>query len=350
MSFQLLLTIATLASLVCGQQLRGKESRSLQVTTNAWPGATSTAVNSKSFTSNFSGVKYIAGATLADDRIWGADNDGVIWKLKWNTLGYWEADSLWGTTGRKLDQAYDSEGITFGSDPGFAYFANERIGSGSSSPSIMQFNTANPATAGSTLTPTKKWVVKSALPTASSNAGLEALTFIPNAYLVANGFKDVTTNAVFNPANYPQQVAGGVFFAGLEQNGNIYAFVLNNDLTFKLVATISSGETKIMDLEFDPKTGYLWSDCDNNCNGRHHIFTIVNGVFTNRAIVNPPTTTLGGLNIEGFTIEPESRCGVPAVNRKWAYWANDDDGKLYKAQIKCGTEASFLTLSPAPIV
>lgn len=62
------------------------------LTTRPWPSTDPTVwKNSASFTQNFSGIKFVAGATLADDRIWAADNDGVIWKLKWESTR-WIAD------------------------------------------------------------------------------------------------------------------------------------------------------------------------------------------------------------------------------------------------------------------
>jgi hypothetical protein len=139
-------------------------------------------------------------------------------------------------------------------------------------------------------------------------------------------------------------VSGGLFFAGLEQNGKVYIFNLNSDLTSNLINSFASGETKITDLEFDPKTGYLWTECDSGCAGRHHVFTITSGSFTEKANVNPPAgpTALAGLNIEGFTIEPESRCNT-VTNLKYAYWANDDNGALMRGQMHCGTAGSFLS-------
>lgn len=301
--------------------------------------------NSVTFTPNFSGIKYVAGAILTDDRIWGADNDGVIWKIKWDG-SKWIADSAWGSSGRTMNQAYDSEGIAIGDD-GLGYFSSERIGSGSTSLEIYQFSLANPTTAGSKLTPSKKWTVTSVLPTAATNLGLEALTFVPEAYLVNNGFKD-STGTLYSPSSYPLRVGGGVFFTGMEANGNVYAFVLNSDSTYKLLATIKSGESTIMDLEFDRATGYLWTSCDNNCAGRLHVFTITNGAFTEKAKISIAAgpITIDSKNVEGFTIEPEVRCGAVTANRKYAYWANDDDGALLRTLIKCGSEGNFLGLSP----
>jgi hypothetical protein len=315
-----------------------------------WPGASTYSTNSVSFTSNFSGIKYIAGSGgVTTDRIWGADNDGVIWKLKWDTFSAnWIADPTWGSTGRPLSLslplslAYDSEGITFGSNTNVGYFCTERVGSGVSRLTIAQFSTASPVTAGSALPILKEWILTGALPIVASNKGLEGLTFIPNNFLVGGCFKN-SAGVLYNPASYPLQVDGGVFFAGLEGNGRVYAFVLNSDMSFVLLASFSSGEYFITDLEFDPKTGYLWTSCDNQCAGVSHVFTITNGSFTMKAKISPPSAVMASQNLEGFTIEPDSRCNT-STNRKYAYWANDDNGNLIKAQIKCGVEAKFLSL------
>jgi len=298
---------------IFAETLRGKEeeSRSLLPGPVAWPGGAVTYTNAAAFTPNFSGIKYVPGNQFMNDVIWGVDNDSVIWKLKWNiqNWGGWIADPAWGINGRPLNVAYDSEGITFGSSTKYGYFSTERIGAGVSRLSILRF--------------------------------------IPDYYLQANGFK-TNANVLYNPASYPNRVESGIFFAGLEENGNIYGFVLNNGNTASLISSFSSGETRITDLDFDPNTGYLWTSCDNQCAGRHRVFTITNGVFTVKEIFNPPTAAMAALNIEGFTIEPESRCDI-ITNRKYAYWSNDDNGQLIRAEIKCDEEAR-LGIFPEPVV
>ncbi len=336
---------------IFAETLRGKEeeSRSLLPGPVAWPGGAVTYTNAAAFTPNFSGIKYVPGNQFMNDVIWGVDNDSVIWKLKWNiqNWGGWIADPAWGINGRPLNVAYDSEGITFGSSTKYGYFSTERIGAGVSRLSILRFSTLNPAAPGAVLTPTNEWVLTALLPVADSNRGLEGLTFIPDYYLQANGFK-TNANVLYNPASYPNRVESGIFFAGLEENGNIYGFVLNNGNTASLISSFSSGETRITDLDFDPNTGYLWTSCDNQCAGRHRVFTITNGVFTVKEIFNPPTAAMAALNIEGFTIEPESRCDI-ITNRKYAYWSNDDNGQLIRAEIKCDEEAR-LGIFPEPVV
>ena len=230
MLFFTVMAMVTVAVPALAQNLRG-QGFGLLLSEQVWPFSALTTKNSATFTANFSGIKYIVGATLTDDRIWGADNDGVIWKLKWDG-GMWIADLEWGTSGRNLNLAYDAEGITFGNDAGFAYFSTERIGKGSSRLTINQFLTANPSVAGSILTPTKEWLLSTAVTdvTVGSNAGFEAITFISNADLMNNGFKD-STGSFYNHALYPLQVIKVLFehatlisaFVGLEEAyGKVY--------------------------------------------------------------------------------------------------------------------------------
>jgi hypothetical protein len=260
----------------------------------------------------------------------------------------WVADTAWGVNGRPLNQAYDSEGISFGSSPKTAYVSIERIGNGVSRLSVLQISALLPVVPGSAVVPIREWDLTALLPVADSNRGLEGLTFVPDNYLVANLFK-TNANVLYNPQTYANKVDSGVFFVGLEENGNVYAFVLKTDNTAVLIASFSSGEARITDLDFDPSTGYLWTSCDNNCAARSRVFTITAGIFTLKEIYNPPTVAMAGQNVEGFTIEPESRCDK-ITNRKYAYWANDDTGSLIRAEIKCDDEAGIPGLFPKPVV
>ena len=65
------------------------------------------------------------------------------------------------------------------------------------------------------------------LPGLGKNAGLEAITWIPDDVLVAKGLLDENAGAKYNPAAYPDHGAG-LFFVGIEQNGQIIAYALNH--------------------------------------------------------------------------------------------------------------------------
>ena len=91
------------------------------------------------------------------------------------------------------------------------------------------------------------------------DAGLEAITWVPDELLVAKGFIDESKGARYNPADYAGH-GTGLFFAGVEQDGRIIAYALNRSTgTFSRVATIASGFPKVMELTYEPesRTGEL---------------------------------------------------------------------------------------------
>ena len=60
-----------------------------------------------------------------------------------------------------------------------------------------------------------------------ANLGLEAITWVPDTYLVASGFIDESTGAAYDPSRYPGH-GTGLFFVGVEANGIIYAYALDH--------------------------------------------------------------------------------------------------------------------------
>lgn len=79
----------------------------------------------------------------------------------------------------------------------------------------------------------------------SGNAGLEAITFVPNG---------------FHP--YADSSSGGLFYAGKEADGKIYVYDVNlsssGSVTYKGTITPVAGRTAIGGLQFEPETGVLY--------------------------------------------------------------------------------------------
>ncbi len=64
---------------------------------------------------------------------------------------------------------------------------------------------------------------------------------MPDSYLTSKGFVDEKTGAAYKPADYPNH-GDGLFFVGVEGNGSVYAYALDqNGTDFTKVATIASG-------------------------------------------------------------------------------------------------------------
>lgn len=107
-----------------------------------------------------------------------------------------------------------------------------------------------------------------------ANLRIEAITWVPDAFLVSQGFLDEKANRVYAPADYPGH-GDGLFAVGVEGNGNIYAYALNHtNSTFTRVATFSSGYTGVMGLEFDRELNNFWATCDDGCGNRSFILEI----------------------------------------------------------------------------
>lgn len=70
-----------------------------------------------------------------------------------------------------------------------------------------------------------EWHITDLLPEVSANMGIEAIEWIPNAEAKGRLF-DENTGEAYDPANYPNAVADGVFVVALEDNGRVYAFSL----------------------------------------------------------------------------------------------------------------------------
>ena len=116
--------------------------------------------------------------------------------------------------------------------------------------SILRFD---PSAAGTSLNATHEWNLTADLPAVGANLGIEAITWIPDAFLISRGFIDQTRgpSIVYNPADYPNHGAG-LFFVGLEANGMVYAYALDHvGGGFIRVATIATGLAGVMDLQFD---------------------------------------------------------------------------------------------------
>jgi hypothetical protein len=227
-------------------------------------------------------------------------------------------------------------GVTIGSD-GYGYFSSVFRGVFLNN-QIGRFSLGTPIGTGSVLI---SWnISSSALETLKIGVIGHGLAIVPDVFLVSNGFKE-SSGALYNPASYPLRVGGGVFFIGLDANLYIYAYVLNSDSTFKLLASIPVS-TLFADIEFDLASGYIWTTALTRPSSML-IFTITDGVFTGKINLRPPKSIADTARY--ITIEPESRC---LSNRKNMYWG-EPRGTLYRYQIPCGSEGKLL-VSPVPTV
>ena len=304
------------------------------VITSPWPGgaSVSTADDLNVFGTNLSGLAYEPSGTSAPGVLWAVRNGpSTLYRLvydgtKWtpDTTGGWSAGKQLRYPDGTGDP--DAEGVTLasGGPAGGVFVSTERNNSaGASRPAILRFVVSSPST---TLVATDDWNLTADLPVLGSNAGAEGIAWISDAVLVAKGLRDERTGAAYDPAGYPGH-GSGLFLAGIEQNGVIYAYALDQATgAYSRIATIPSGLAAVMDLEFEPETGLLWAVCDDTCSGRSTTLDVAQtGASAGRFVVTSTYERPAGmpnLNNEGFAIAPRREC---AGGLKPAFWTDDNN-------------------------
>jgi hypothetical protein len=288
------------------------------VAASAWPGspAISNADAANVFGGNLSGLAYQPSGSGATGVLWAVRNGpSTLYRLIYDG-SKWTPDTAngWGA-GKTLvypDGAGvpDAEGVTLaGGDANGIYVSVERNDSGgqanTSRPAVLRYDTSS---AGATLTATKEFNLTADIPGLGANAGLEAVTWVPDDQLVGKGFFDENAGAKYDPATYANHGAG-LFFAGVEQDGKILAYALNQQTgSFVRVATIASGFPKLMELTYEPETKQLWAICDDSCNGRTAKLDVSpTGRFAVTKTFERPAG-MPNLNNEGFAIAPQAEC------------------------------------------
>jgi hypothetical protein len=215
----------------------------------------------------------------------------------------------------------DSEGLTVGAD-GALYITTERDNSNNTIAldSVLRFD---PTAPGTTLIPTQQWNLTADFPELNvpgkANLGFEGVAFVPDTYLVQEGFVDQSIGSPYYPSDYPGHGAG-LFFTALENDGKLYAYALNDDGTAHRVAVVDTGMGHVMDVQFDADLQRIWALCDNTCEVSSTLLEVdATGTIVPDVVYARPAD-LPNVNIEGFAIAPDSTC-VEGV--KEAVWSDD---------------------------
>ncbi len=310
------------------------------ITSKPWP-AVVTGDDPVQFGKNLSGLFYEPGRNGAPAVLWAVQNKPAkIYRLLFNGT-VWAPDTAndWGA-GKTLRYPAkngdpDTEGVTWAElGTSIFYTATERDNHNDKDNrfSILRFDAS---AADTVLTATQEWNLTDDLPeVGEENKGLEAITWIPDTYLVSKGFLD-DNGVAYDPASYPSH-SFGLFIVGVEATGKLYAYLLpdSGDKARK-IATFSSSHPQVMGLEFDRDTGALWAACDNNCCGTQNVLGIVDGKFEVRRRFTRPSN-LPDSNYEGIALAPESECSGGFKN---FFWSDDDDRDNYSLRvgsIPCG--------------
>jgi hypothetical protein len=295
------------------------------------------------FGTNMSGLTYEPASGSSPAVLWAVQNSpSKLYRLV-ESGGTWVADANDGWANGKLMHyasgtgAPDCEGITKGADlsaPAM-YVATERDNNNNSVSRLVILRVDTSSTAGDLVT-TNEWNLTADLPVVGPNLGLEAITFVPDTALVAGGFVDEATQGAYNPALYANH-GGGLFFVGVEGNGNVYGYALDHAAnTFTRVATISSGQGGIMDLAWDREHGYFLGYCDNTCGNKTTLLRLTAGAFQIGRVFGPPST-LPASNNEGITFAPASEC---TAGQRGFFWSDDDQQgghAIRRGSLPCGS-------------
>jgi hypothetical protein len=301
----------------------------------AWPGGSTVAVadGSNVFGENLSGLSFESPSVL-----WAVNNGpGKLYRLV-PSGATWRPDPASGwSSGKSLHYANgsgdpDAEGVVVTPEGLFAATERDNDKDGTSLPKILRFDASS---SGSSLNATTEWNLKADLPAVDANSGPEGISWIPDSYLTAHGFRDERTGAAYTPGTYPGH-GSGLFFVGLEANGTIYAYALNQSGGgFTRIATITSGFGGVMDLEFEQESGRLWAVCDDTCQGRSATLGIdAQGKFAPTAVYDRPTG-MANYNNEGFAIAPQSTCSGGHKPVIWSDDANDANHALRSGTLTC---------------
>ena len=276
-----------------------------------WPGADSvTTVTDLSFLEDSSGLDF------ADGKLYAVDNGtGTFWVIEVTenddgTLSYSYA-STFDEDGKQVvfqadaDDADaagpDAEGITVDGS-GNVYFAVERDNSdkGTNYDVILMLTADQVGSDSTSLVATYEWDLTDILPSVSANMGIEAVEWV--SFDDVNGkLYDQNTSATFNSSNYSSAVGGGVFFVALEDNGHVYAFVLNEDETVTLIADIDTELGHAMALDYDTANDVLWVVTDDAVSSVAVVISFDEGT-TSIIHVQPSDGATALVNSEGFAI------------------------------------------------
>ena len=314
------------------------------VATLPWPGddAVVTVDEMNQFPSNLSGITYQPATAGSPAVLWAVLNSpSTLFRLVWNGTTFVNTSTDGWAAGKLLHYATgtggpDSEGVTLAElDSPAIYVASERDNNASSVSrlSVLRFDLT---AAGSELTATHDWNLTADLPVVGANLGLEAITWIPDSYLVAAGFGDQNLFKAYDPADYPGH-GTGLFFVGVEATGLIHGYALDHAAGgFQRITTVSTGNAGVMGIDFDREAGNLWAYCDNTCGNRASVLQVgAGGGFQIQRFYARPAG-LPDSNNEGIAIAPESEC---TAGRKSFFWSDDSNfgaHALRQGNIVCG--------------
>ncbi|RYZ08631.1 MAG: hypothetical protein EOO73_07200 [Myxococcales bacterium] len=312
-------------------------SRSKELT--AWPGSASvvTLEPEGDFESDLSGLTYESPGVM-----WAVNNlSSKLFRLV-KTGGRYERDlnDDW-ASGKGLrfpggQGAPDAEGVTLGATSGSGVYVSSERNLNEAEASRLSVLRYDVSAASTTLTATHEWNVTALLPDVDPNSGLEAITWVADAWLTAHGFLDDASGKLYQPSDYGEH-GGGMFVVGVEQTGALYGLALNHTTgSATLLTTIAAPLEGVMGLEMDRDSGELWAYCDDTCGNQAAVLALAeSGHFELTRRFSAPSG-LPDSNNEGIALAPDSEC---SGGLKPFFWADDADAggfSLRQGALSCG--------------
>ena len=298
-----------------------------------WPGPNAVAIADEpnTFGGNASGLFYDASSSS----LWVARNaPGQLFRLA-QSGATWTPAQIWTLRYPDGTGSPDAEDVTKAELASTAiYIATERNNDANtvSRMSILRYDTSG---AGPDLVATHEWNLTVDLPAAGANLGFEAITWIPDSFLVANAWFDPSKGHAYNPADYPNH-GTGIFFVGVEATGMLYAYALDHvGGGFSRITSFASGDVTSKALSFDRETGYLWAFCGSSCGNQSTVWTITAGTLQRRRQFAGPSS-MPNLANEGIAIAPESQCSGGFKPFWWIDDGETDGHALRRDAIPCG--------------
>lgn len=273
-----------------------------------WPGLQDVTVIDPS-SDLFGGLTDLSGLDYHDGWIYGVNNkQGTYTVFKVHGVNNIEFAPGFSPSGKSISFTdgkgdLDSEGITVAAD-GTVYMAVERDNKSKDSNYNLVIEVQNPLNIGSSSRASRQWDITNKLPKVNANMGIETIEWV--SFEALNGkLWDQTKNKALDGNDYPNAVANGVFFVGLENDGKIYSFILNeNGRDSVVINTLDRGVSYVMGLNYDTDRDLLWAQADNGANNLLSVIQFNGSQDPKTVNVDRPENMAANLNNEGFVIIP----------------------------------------------
>lgn len=163
---------------------------------------------------------------------------------------------------------------------------------------------------------TRTWSIGANLPAYDGHQGPEGLEFVPDVWLVANGFVD-GAGAPFAS----RRGMGGVMVVAHQNGGRLYVFDLDPAGGYDFVGAYRTGSTESSGLDFDRTTGRLWISHNTGSTNYLEVTTLASTVSgaERRVVTEAEYDAPAGTNLEGFARTPADG------GDRWAFFTEDHE-------------------------